>query len=59
MKGRCFKMMRLMYWTPAGRAYVLITGIAREFKRSTRYSLPNGSTLTIKNDDIISIEKEV
>lgn len=52
-------MMKLMYWTPAGRAYVLITGIAREFKRSTSYSLPNGSTLTIKNDDVISIEKEV
>lgn len=51
-------MMKLMYWTPAGRAYVLVTGVAREFKHSVRYSLPNGSTVTIKKNDIISIEEE-
>ena len=50
--------MKLMYWTPAGRAYVLVTGIDRKFKHSIRYSLPNGSTVTIKKNDIISIEEE-
>ena len=52
-------MMKVMYWTPAGRAYILATGAVKEFKRSIRYALPNGSTLTIKKNDIISIEKEV
>ena len=50
-------MMKLMYWTPSGRAYILTTGVVKEFKLSIRYALPNGSTLTIKKADIISIEK--
>ena len=49
-------MMKLMYWTSAGRAYILVTGAVKEFKRSIRYALPNGSTLTIKKADIISLE---
>ena len=51
-------MMKLMYWTPAGRAYILVTGVAKEFKQSIRYTLPNGSTLTIKKNDVISLEKK-
>ena len=51
-------MMKLMYWTPAGRAYILVTGAVKEFKRSIRYELPNESTLTIKKNDVISLEKK-
>ena len=51
-------MMKLMYWTKAGRAYVLVTGPVREFKRSIRYAMPDGSILTVRKDDIISLERK-
>ncbi len=57
MKGRCYTMMKLMFWTTRGQAYILVTGVAREFKHSIRYFLPNGSTITIRKDDVISLER--
>ena len=58
MKGRCYTMMKLMFWTTEGVAYIIVTGPVKEFKRSIRYALPDGSTITIKKNDIISLERE-
>lgn len=57
MKGRCYTMMKLMFWTTRGQAYILVTGVVKEFKRSIRYALPDGSTITIRKDDVISLER--
>lgn len=56
-KGRCYAMMKLMFWTAAGVAYILVTGPVKEFKRSIRYALPDGSTITVRKDDVISLER--
>ena len=49
--------MKLTFWTPKGQAYVLVTGPVKEFKRSIRYELPDGSTITVRKDDVISLER--
>lgn len=50
-------MMKLMFWTAEGVAYILVTGPVKEFKRSIRYALPDGSTITVRKDDVISLER--
>lgn len=50
--------MLITYWTTEGRAMLWAEGIAREFRRSIRFDLGYGETLTIHKNDIISIEEE-
>lgn len=46
------------FWTARGPAQIIVTGIAKEFRKSIRFALIGGSTMTIRKADIISIEEE-
>lgn len=54
-------IMRVMCWVKNGyrkksRAYFYSKGIKKEFKYSIRYALLDDGKLTIKKNDIISVE---
>lgn len=54
--------MKVMCWVKTGyrkqsRAYFFADGIIKEFKHTIRFLLANGDRLSIKRNDIISIEE--
>lgn len=52
-------MLCITYWEGKTRAMIYAECIARENEKSIRFFLASGKTLTIRRNDIISIETEV
>ena len=50
--------MIITYWTTSGRAMIWAEAVIKEFKKSIRFLLRDNTTITIKKDDIISIEEQ-
>ena len=50
--------MKVTYWTSKGLAYIWPEQIAKENRMSIRFDLGDGETITIKKNDIVSIEEE-
>ena len=50
-------MLKVMFWTDKGRAYILAVREIANYGRSTRFELPEGGTIRIRHSDIISIEE--
>ena len=48
--------MTVIYFEGKGQAMIEVECIAKEFSKSIRFMLADGSTVTIKRNDIISIE---
>lgn len=53
------KMLCITYWEGKTRAMIYAECIAKENEKSIRFFLASGKTLTIRRNDIISIETEV
>ena len=50
--------MKVTYWTSRGLAYISPESIAKENRMSIRFDLGNGEMITIRKNDIVSIEEE-
>ena len=50
-------MLKVMFWTDKGRAYVLAVRKIADDGLRTRFELPEGGTIRIRHSDIISIEE--